>query len=413
MATYRTVQESALYPLYSQLKCDICDSTEITETQEGYVCRGCGIVLEIQKLQYDRPYNEDLIQYAKSLGKTQVGTKRERVVSPNSMKLYRLNKHNLITDNEKAVVDKARIEISRILGRLNLSDYSSIKDMAMKRFKMVRTEFKPGSKYRNIEKLSSIVIYYCLKIRNISINASDLVEVSKISKKEFNDFNMQVQRYFPEYAERDRQKYVIQRILEVTEHFELGMPFFHLAKKILHRLWNGIKNTTDNAVAGLVSSISVLCSCKGQVSISAICKRLGIRMSTVQHQVSKKIFDRFRVEGFISLIKSSDLLVKIMKKLGLIGKNKTEVQEEVVTADHVEIVFGNVVRVFNNHDNFDDYYFASRGVGNTALIITVRVNESPLDFESYKYHKEPQTNGLLDFDLYRYYRSKDPPLLET
>jgi len=412
LATYKTVHESALSPHYPQLECDICDSTDIIETREGYVCIECGIVLEIQKLQYDRPYNEDLIQYMKGLGTTQVGTKRERGISPNSMKLHRLNKHNSITDNEKAVVEKARAEILRILGYLKLNNYNSVKKIAMKKFKMVRAEFRPGSKYRNIEKLSSIIIYYCLKLQNIPVNTYELIEVSKISKKEFNDFNLQVRRYFPEYAERNRQKYIIQRILEVVEHFELGMPFYHLAKKILYRLWNGIKNTTDNAVAGLVSSISVLCSCKDKVSVSAICSRLGIRMSTVQVQVRKKIFKRFKVEGFISLIKSSDLLIKIMEKLGLL-KDEGEAQEEVMTDGHVEIVLGNVAKVFNNHDNCDYYYFAVRGEVYTPSIITVKINESPLNFESYKRQKELQINNMLDFDIYKYYRSKGPPLLEA
>ena len=56
---------------FNQLMCDICASTEILETNEGYVCKTCGIVLEVQKLEYYRPYNEDIIQHA-VLGNTQI-----------------------------------------------------------------------------------------------------------------------------------------------------------------------------------------------------------------------------------------------------------------------------------------------------------------------------------------------------
>ena len=407
LATYKTLQESALSSNYSYLECDICGSADIVDTKGGYVCRECGIVLEIQKLQYDRPYNEDIIQYAKGLGITQIGTKRERGVSPNSMKLHRLNKHNSIMDNEKAVLEKARVEVSRIFNCLSLAEHDSIKKMALDKFKIVRNRLRPGSKYRNIEKLSSIIIYFCLKLRNVSINPYDLIEISMISKKEFNDFILQIQRYLPEYAERNRQDYILQRILEISEHFELGMPFYFLAKKIFLRLWSGIKNSTDNAVAGLVSSISLLCSGNVDVSVSAICNRLGIRMSTVQAQVKKKVFDRFKVEGFVSLIKSSDLLVKIMQKLGLI---ESEEQEEVSTENHVEIVLGNAAEVFNMHNRIDYYYFAVRGENSFPIIITLKINGFPLNLE-----KPPKlkTQVLLNFELYKYHSCKDPPPIET
>ncbi|MFX0138058.1 MAG: TFIIB-type zinc ribbon-containing protein [Candidatus Hodarchaeota archaeon] len=406
MAAYKTLQESALSPNYSYLECDICGSADIVDTRGGYVCRKCGIVLEIQKLQYDRPYNEDIIQYAKGLGITQVGTKRERGISANSMKLHRLNKHNSIIDNERAVIDKARVEISRIFNCLSLAEYNSIKKMALDKFKIVRNKLRPGSKYRNIEKLSSIIIYFCLKLRNVSINPHELIDISMITKKEFNDFILQIQTYLPAYAERNRQDYILQRVLEISEHFELGLPFYFLTKKILYRLWNGIKNTTDNAVAGLVSSISLLCSGNEKITVSAICNRLGIRMSTIQSQVKRKVFDRFKVEGFISLIKSSDLLVQIMKKLSLV---ESEEQEEVAIENQYEVVLGNATEVFNQHNNLDYYYFAVKGERCSPILITLKINEFPLNFEK---PLKVKNDALIDFEIYKYYSCKDPPMIK-
>ena len=155
----------------------------------------------------------------------------------------------------------------------------------------------------------------------------------------------------------------------------------------------------------------MLCSYKGKVSISAICTHLGIMMSTVQAQVKKKIFERFRVKGFISLIKSSDILVKIMEKLGLIGENKIEIQEEVATSGRVEMVIGNASEIFNENNNDDYYYFAVRGEDNTSIIITLKINDLALDLKSEK-NPEVQNNNLLDFELYKYYCSKGPPKIE-
>ena len=405
LATYKTLQESGLSPTISHLNCDICGSSNIIENLEGYVCRDCGIVLEIQKLQYDRPYNEDLIQYAKGVGKTQIGTRRERIISPLSIKLQRINKYNSITTSERAVIEGARIEVARIFNYLGLDGYNALKEMVLDKFKKIRAKIRPGSKYRNIEKLVSITIYFCLKLRNVSINPYELIEISKISKKEFNDFILQLQRFLPEYSERNRQEYILQRILEISEHFKLGMPFYFLSKKILYRLWQGIKNTTDNAVAGLISSISVLCSCKELVSVSSICNRLGIRMSTVQAQVKKKIFQKFKVEGFVSLIKSSGLLVKIIKKLGILEEPELRDQE-----DEREIIFGNASKIFNIHNDLDYYYFALPGKEKCPVFLFLKVYDSPLDFNYERFHKI-KGDPLLDFELYKYYTSKDPPLL--
>ena len=335
MATYRTVQESPLSPIFSGLTCDICGSTDIVDAKGGYVCRECGIVLEIQKLQYDRPYNEDIIQYAKGLGITQIGTKRERGISPNSLKLQRLNKHNSIIDNENTVSNRTRVEISRIFNCLGLADYNWLKEMVFHKFKEIRPKLRYGNKYRNPEKLVSIIIYFCLKLQNISINSLTLMDVSSLSKKEFNDFIFQIQRFIPMYAKRNRQEYILQRVLEVTEHFKLGMSFYFYAKKILFKLWEGIKNTTDNIIAGLISSITVLCSYKDKIRVSAICDRLGIRMSTIQHQVKKRIFEEFKIEGFASLVRSADLLYTFIENLGLFGKQAKE-QELVITVDKGE-----------------------------------------------------------------------------
>ncbi|KKK98276.1 hypothetical protein LCGC14_2644390, partial [marine sediment metagenome] len=79
---------------YLNLTCDLCDSNDIVETIQGYVCRTCSVELTIQKLRYDRPYSEDVVLYARGLGKTQIGNKKEKVTSPDSCSLKRLSWHN-------------------------------------------------------------------------------------------------------------------------------------------------------------------------------------------------------------------------------------------------------------------------------------------------------------------------------
>ena len=383
----------------------------VNTTPGGYACRECGIVLEIQKLQYDRPYNEELIHHAKGAGKTQIGTNHERRISPYSESLNRLNRHNSIISNEQAVIEKADAEVKNIFSKLNLSEYDSVKEMVSERFKEIRPQLRKGVKYRNTDKLAAIISYFCLKLRNISVNASELISASKITKKEFNDFCYQIRKFMPEYPERNRQKYILNRVFEISEHFDLGMLFYYLAKKIMYKLWSGIKGTTDNALAGLVSSISLLCSHNEDVSVSAICNRLGIRMSTVQAQVKKKIINRFQVVGFISLIKSSDLLQQIMEKLGLLEVEIPEAQEvEEEASEIVEVVLGTATEVFNAIDNVNYYYFVINGEDNTPVFINLAIYNFD---DSSKNPVKAQGEACIDLLLYRYPIPTGPPVWEA
>jgi len=412
MATYRTVQDSGIVQGFSPLSCEVCNFNDIIETISGYVCRNCGIVLEAQKLQYDRPYNADLVQYATGIGTTQMGTRRERVKSPNSRSLNRLSKYNNIIDNDKIAYAKARREFPRILSRLGLGDYKSTEEIALANFKEIRAQIKPGSKYRNVEKLVAIIFYFRFRLDDISITMTDFFNETELTKKEFNDFFMQVRVYFPEYLERDRKNYISQRILEVCEHFELGMAFYHLSKKILHKLWEVVKGTTDDVLAGLVCSISGLCAYKGKISVNAICKRLGIRMSTIQLQVKRKILKHFKVDGFASLVRSSDLLEGILERLGLIERQVSIVKDDLEESDIVEITLGNAVQVFNPHNRFDYYCFAIRGQEHSQINVCLKINHNPLDYHLARLSKTiPHT--LIDFQIfkYKYSPSKDPPLI--
>jgi hypothetical protein len=134
------------------------------------------------------------------------------------------------------------------------------------------------------------------------------------------------------------------------------MAFYYQCKKILYRLWDIIKNTKDDVITGLVASISVLCSFNEKVSVSSLCDKIGIKMSTIQSQVKKRIFEQFKVTGFTTLIKSSDRLKKIMEEMEIIEqdineeiKNKNKVNDSEI----IKIKLRNNEEIF---EHFDDRY---------------------------------------------------------
>ena len=366
---------------FTELMCDACRSTHIVETTQGYVCSTCGLVLEGQKIVFNGINFSDIEHYAK-LGKTHIGTVKERFANANSVKLNHLQRLHSIESNEKELRTRAKIEISRIFTSLNLP--RNLEKLVYYQFIKIRSALFPGTKYRIPEKLIPLCIYFMCKFRNISINEIELLEVSKISKKEFNAFKLQIIHFFPQYKERDRKSYILQKILELAEHFKLGMEFYFQCKNILYRLWDNIKNTKDEVIAGLIASISVLCSVqennKDSVNVHSICKRLGIKMSTIQSQVKRRIFDQFQVEGFTTLVKSTDLLKRVIEKMGLIDTKKNEnanedIKDELAercTPEIIEIKLGGARQVCNHFMDVGHYFFALKEKNKYPVLLSLK-----------------------------------------
>jgi len=402
----------------TELTCDACNSADIIETLEGYTCRTCGLVLEIQKMVYNRPYNNDIVQYA-VLGTTKIGSVGERLQNAYSAKLEKLNKLQLIKNNKELTIEKARIEISRIFNYLHLP--SSFKRIVLDNFRQMYNKIKPGTKFRSFEKLVPISIYFSLKYHNISIKESELLEISKISKKDFSAFKLQILNFYPQYKERNRKEYILQRVLEISENFQLGMVFYYQSKKILYKLWENIKNTSDNVIAGVVASISILCSFKEKVTINSLCNMLGIKMSTIHFQIKKRIFERFNNSGFVSLVKSSGILIKIIKKLDLfeIEDNidvDSENKLEESTLNIININLGNTIQVFNNYNPFEYYLYALKTINGYPFFISLKTFNPPISFKKQqettstsRYNSEVEK--LFDIEFLKYNAGKDPPVL--
>ncbi|MHA1689633.1 MAG: hypothetical protein ACTSUN_09910, partial [Promethearchaeota archaeon] len=309
--------------------CDSCGSTDIAETREGYTCRNCGVVLNIPRLEYNRPYNKTCLQHA-PLNSTQIGAKHERFSHIRSPHLQRLSKLHSISSisNEKFIIETARKEISRLLEIFSYSNLEMNQDI-LKNVKTIWQKIEKGTKFRNVEKLVPAVIYIYFKIKCLSINWSKLLENSKLSKKEFRGAIMTVLRFLDHkvriaYIKRTRKRYCEQKILRIAEEFGLGMDFYHQAVALMYKLWDIIQNTKEDVIVGVACSLIALTpEYRKKVTVSKICTQLGIQMSTVQSQVKKRIIERFKIPGFSSLVKSAKLIEKILKKLGILKEKLT------------------------------------------------------------------------------------------
>jgi len=368
MATYNAIKFDPYKPPeeISLDECDICGSSQIIPSLDGYVCQDCGVVLEVKRFEYHKPYDAIKLQHA-VIGKTQIGFKHERRVMNNSVHMEYLHKLDSARDGEEMVKIAARVEIRRLLTGLDFP----LQDMEVifKKFTEVRSQLGKGTKYRSPEKLVPCIIYFHYKANNRPIREAKLLEIAHISKKDFNNFKLQLLEMWPNYQERNRQEYILQRLLGLCEHFNLGMNFYHQTKKVLYRFYDSIKNTKDDVIVGLVSSITLLCSDNQLIRVSNICDRLNIKMSTIQTQVERRIFEQFHIINYTSLIRSKVILKRIMIKLGILDPQLIEFeQEEEFNSESVLesesegseelwrlIALGSAQPVFNAHDN-KEYY---------------------------------------------------------
>jgi len=385
--------------------CDACDSTDIKETREGYVCGNCGIVLSSLVLEYHHPYDQNKVQNAPR-GKTQIGFYKERVNKAQSVQLHKFAQLDAERDREEDVKIKAQREIKRILSGLSLPLTESLP--IFKQFSAIRKVLQHGTKFRSPEKLVPITIYLHFKLNCKGINEQELLEISQISKKEFNAFKLQVKNFIPYYHKRDRKNYILQKILQITEEFGMGMEFYDTAKRIMYKFWEIIKNTKDDVIAGVVCSIVALCDKQKRLKVNAICSHLGIQMSTIQRQVEQNVFNHLRVKGFKSLVKSSELLRKIMIRLDLIEQD----EEMPLFQSLTEVKLGSAQKIFNPHETFEYYLHAVKTTSGSFILL----NKSPInkehEFSSLKKIIPIGTPGSekISIKMRSYHYPKGPPL---
>jgi len=388
--------------------CDVCHSRNIRKTPDGYVCGDCGIVLSRLIMEYHRPYDETIIHHAPK-GRTQIGTITERLFTERSPHLNKLNKLDSERSNDERVMISAHYEIRRILSTLGLS--LTEVGPVFKLFIKLRKCLQKGTKYRSVRKLVPITIYLYFKLNCKGINEQELLDKSDITKKEFNSFKLQLRNYIPQYYARDRKQFILQKIMNITVAFNQGMQFYHTAENVLEKFWEIIKNTKDDVIAGICTSIIALCETERDLKVNVICTHIGIQMSTIHRQIEQKIFERLRVEGFESLVRSSDLLRKIMVKLGVIEDND-ELEPQPVSVLRIKI--GNAINIFNANKSIEYYIYAVKTTFGTFILMKEDFNNNRVPQNSKKIDPDGvhgRNKFLIELSSFKYPYPCGPPEL--
>jgi len=339
--------------------CDGCRSEDIIESGGVYVCRNCGLTLDLPIFRYNSPYNQDSIQvYSNELKKTtKLGTNLERRANSRSYELERMSKMQRISNGYRNfVLQIADSEFNRIITALHLP--ISLKSDCIFVFKNVWKNLKKGTKGRAPEKLVPVILFMVSKVKAINFEIPHFINILNVSKSDFKEILMEASRYYPAYARRDRKQLILKKINEICLSFNFNNDFIKIANIILLKFWPFIKNTKDDVIAGVVTTLTITAKNINSVSISSICDKIGIKMSTINYQVKNHIFGKKRISGFKSLVNSSKLIKEVIEGVvfdALIIKSDIvqdiSVGKEIEESDESEIVIIDLKNEKEHHFN--------------------------------------------------------------
>ena len=119
---------------------------------------------------------------------------------------------------------------------------------------------------------------------------------------------------------------------------------------------------------------------------------------------------RFKISGFKSLVKSADLLKKVMTKLGVLDASLNDKEDNSKDmADHddlIQVTLGNAKPIFNNLNTNDNYCLFTKGY-NEILGISIIGNNSNTNLNHIL-----QTNELKSSNKIKKVDNKDKVMLE-
>ncbi len=166
--------------------------------------------------------------------------------------------------------------------------------------------------HKKAEKLVPVVLYIFFKIKCIKISSKKIIEASNLPEKKFRNYLLEAVRYCPEYLSRDRTKVVQKLLLYVINHFHFDHDFVQVSNSLLRKFWNRLTNTTDSNIAGVICILTMIKLDVNSVSYNAICRKLGIRMSSVFYQVKHRILRSETAEKFTGFKRSRNLLKPLL-----------------------------------------------------------------------------------------------------
>ncbi|KKL82503.1 hypothetical protein LCGC14_1984120 [marine sediment metagenome] len=190
-------------------------------------------------------------------------------------------------------------------------------------FQNIHNKLKVERFYKNLKKLSPVVIFMFLKMKGYNITMKNLIHQIKLDEREVRRLFRRSIEVYPEYLKKNRKLIVQNQIRSIKDTFQFSEEFGRTSEAILDKFWMLLGSTTESVVAGTVCILTMIVMDIKNHPISEICDSLGFTQSAVNYQIKNKIFEKLHIPGFKTITSSRELIKELIKKNIDIKKTKT------------------------------------------------------------------------------------------
>ncbi|MHA2010511.1 MAG: hypothetical protein ACW980_24625 [Promethearchaeota archaeon] len=300
--------------------CKECGSNNIVNNSSFLICVECGASL---KNEINPSFNGRLIHHAplKDFSRsTQIGSQVERKKAVNSTTIERLNKRQNYHKYDENRIKKAELFLSKIMDYLQITNDSLKKDV-LRKFREITPSLNKS--LRSIENLIPILMFYYCKVYTVIIDEKELINTAGIDNILFNKLKKEVFHLIPEYKNYQllgigKKKYVSTLLSQfLYNNFQrnqkVTIKFLSLSFKFLNKLWNDVKNRSENNIVGIIATSTFFClEQEFEIIGEKWCKSKICRLSKAKESTISTWFKYFIGEKNFSCVKGKD---KIVKKL--------------------------------------------------------------------------------------------------
>jgi len=181
-------------------------------------------------------------------------------------------------------------------------------------FQNIYSRFKIETLYKNLKKLSPVVIFMFLKIKGYNITMKNLIHQMRLDEKEVRLLFRRSIELYPEYLKKDKKSIIQNQIRSIIDKFKFPEEFGVTSEAILDKFWTLLSSTTESVVAGTVCILTMIVMDIKNHSMAEICNSLGFTQSAVNYQIKHKIFEKLHIPGFKTITRSKELIKELIMK---------------------------------------------------------------------------------------------------
>lgn len=194
----------------------------------------------------------------------------------------------------------------------------------------VRDLTNPNSQYTALDKLGPILLYMFLKTRGILLVLPSFLNLYDLKYYEFTTDLKKVLKIYPDFNIRDKKSIIKKYIEIILKSFNIEQRVISHALTLFSHFYPLVQYKKEEIVAAVICALTSISFDLHSVSMRLICKKAGIRQSSLHRSILDKIFPYLGIPSSLGIKSSFELMKhKISKKTSLLEINVRTIEEEI------------------------------------------------------------------------------------